>query len=259
MFGNKIIGIDFDVSLDKHYLAIVEDVDDPLKIGRVKARVDWLFGDIPLADIPWANPKHTMFFGTGGMCGQFSVPKSGSLIELWFNDNNVYAPEYRHLQELSQDVRDELQKEYHGTHILGFDGDEDLKMYYTRGKGLTFYLKGSRVNIAADKSITIEHDQTASIIELRGGVITINSDSQVNTTAGTRIHESSSEVWVDGKTTKLGHSPQYSALLAEPMFELLSAMASSIDAKMYPTPGVTSALVEQMKKLIISDTVKVSK
>ena len=259
MFGNQIIGIDFDVSLDKHYLAIIEDVNDPLKIGRVKARIDWLFGDIPVADIPWANPKHTMFFGTGGMAGQFSVPKVGTIIELWFNDNNIYAPEYKHIQELSKDVRDELQKEYLGTHILGFDGDEDLKMYYTKKKGLTFHLKGSRINIAADKTITIEHDTTSSIIELRGGTITMSSDSQVNVTAGTRIHESSSEIWVDGKTTKVGHNPQYSAVLAEPLFQLLTAMANTLDAKMYPTPGVTSALVEQMKKLIISDTVKVSK
>lgn len=259
MFGNKIIGIDFDVSLDKKYLAIVEDVDDPLKLGRVKARIDWLFGDIPTADIPWANPKHTMFFGKGGMGGQFSVPKPDSIVEIWFNDNNIYSPEYRHIQELAADVRDQLQKEYLGTHILGFDGDEDLKMYYTKQKGLTFYLKGSRINISNDKSITIEHDETSSIIELRGGTITMTTDSQINSTAGTRIKESSSEVWIDGKTTKLGHSPQYSAILAEPLFVLLKAMAENIDAKMYPTPGATSSLVEQMKKLIISSTVKVSK
>ncbi len=255
----KLTSIDFDVELEKKYLAIVEDVDDPLKIGRVRARIDWLFGDIPTEDIPWANPKHTMFFGKGGMCGQFSVPKKGSLIEIWFNDNNLYAPEYRNIQELAEDVRDELAKEYLGTHILGFDGDEDLKMYYTKEKGLTFYLKGSRINIAKDKSITVEHAETSSIIELRGGTITMTTDSQINMTAGTRIKESSSEVWVDGKTTKVGHSPQYSAVLGEPLFQLLSGMANTIDAKMYPTPGVTSGLVEQLKKLILSETVKVSK
>jgi hypothetical protein len=259
MFGNKQTGIDFDPALDKKYVGIVEDTDDPLRMGRVKARVDWLFGDMPAADIPWANPKHTLFFGKGGQCGQFSVPKKGSVVEIWFNDNNIYAPEYRNIMELADDVRDELAKEYSGTHILGMDGDDDLKMYYTRGKGLTFYLKGSRVNISNDNSITIEHAGTSSIIELRGGTITMTTDSQINMTAGTRIKESSSEVWIDGKTTKVGHSPQYSAVLGEPLFQLLSAMANTIDAKLYPTPGVTSALVEQMKKIIISDTVKVSK
>ena len=259
MFGNKIIGINFDVELNKHYLGIVEDADDPLKLGRARIRVDWLFGDIPTEDIPWANPKHAMFFGTGGLGGQISIPKKDAIVEVWFNDNNVYSPEYRCIQELSKDVKDELAKEYDGTHILGFDGDVDLKMYYTKTKGLTFYLQGSRINIGVDKKITIEHDGTSSIIELQGGTVTMTTDSQINMTAGTRIKESSSEVWVDGKTTKLGHTPQASAVLGEPLFQLLSFMASSIDAKMYPTPGATASMVEQMKKVILSDTVKVSK
>lgn len=251
--------IDFDRRFEKKYLGIVEDVDDPLKIGRAKVRIQWLFGDIPTEDIPWANPKHTMFFGQSGMAGQFSVPKVGSIVEVWFNDNNEYAPEYRNIQELATDVKNELAKEYHGTHIIGFDGDEDLKMYYTKEKGLTFHLKGSRVNLAKDKTITIEHDETSAIIELRGGTITMTSDSEINMTSGTRIKETSSEVWVDGKTTKLGHSAQYSSVLGEPLFQLLLAMANTIDAKLYPTPGVTSGLVEKMKKLTLSETVKVSK
>ena len=259
MFGNKIVGIDFDVALEKKYLGVVEDIDDPLKIGRVKARIDWLYGDIPVDDIPWANPKYSVFFGQNGFAGQFSTPKVGSLIEIWFNDNNIYAPEYRTIQELAADVKTELQKEYKGTHIIGMDGDVDLKMYYTKTKGLTFYLGGSRINIGADKTITIEHDQTASIIELQGGTIRMTSNSEINLTAGTRIHDISAEIWVDGKTTKLGHEPYYSAVLGESLFILLSAMAETIDAKMYPTPGITSSLVEQMKKLILSDTVKISK
>lgn len=259
MYGNKITGIEFDFDLNKKYLGIVEDMDDPLRLGRVKARIQWLFGDIPTADLPWANPKHSVFFGQGGLCGQFSIPKKDAIVEIIFNDNNIYAPEYRNMQELAQDVKDELAKEYAGTHILGFDGDEDLKIYYTKGKGLTMYLKGSRINISNDKSITIEHDETSSIMEFRGGVVTMTTDSEINMTAGTRIHDASSEIWVDGKTTKLGHSPQYSALLGEPMFQLLSSMAETIDAKMYPTPGVTKSLVETMKKLIMSSTVKVSK
>ena len=256
---NNLTDINFDEELEKKYLGIVEDVDDPLRIGRVKARIDWLFGDIPAEDLPWMNPKHAMFFGTGGQCGQFSVPKVGSMIEIWFNDNNIYSPEYRCLQELSKDAKQMLAKEYHGTHLLAIDGDEDLKVYYTKSKGLTLQLKGSRVNIANDKSVTIEHDETSSIIELRGGTITVTSDSQINMTAGTRIKETSSEVWVDGKATKLGHTPMYSSVLGEPLMALLLALANTIDAKLNPTPGVSSGLVEQMKKLILSDTVKVSK
>lgn len=259
MFGQRQTGIDYDFDLDKKYLGIVEDSEDPLKLGRAKIRIDWLFGDILTEDLPWANQKHASFFGKGGLAGQISVPKKDSIVEIWFNDNNLYSPEFRSIQELAQDVKDELRKEYQGTHILGFDGDEDLKMYFTKKKGLTFHLKGSRINIAPDSKITIEHAESASMIELVGGIIRITSDSQINMTAGTQIKETSTEVFLDGKIVKLGHTPQNSAVLGEPLFQLLYAMASSIDAKMYPTPGLTASLVENMKKLILSDTVKVSK
>ena len=248
-----------DIKLVKKYLGVVVDNRDPIKIGRCKIRIDWLHGSIPTKDLPWANPKHPIFFGMGGQAGSISIPKKNAIVEVRFNDGDQYAPEYSLMQELADDVKEELLKEYDGTHILGFDGDEGLKMYYTRTKGLTFFLNDSRINISPDQSITIEHAETSSIIELRGGTITINSDSQVNVTAGTRIKNSSQEVWADGRITKLGHQPQYSAMLGEPMFLLLKLMAQTIDAKLYPTPGLIATAVEQMKKLILSETVKVSK
>ena len=258
--GNGINrGIDFDVDLSKRYLGIVEDVDDPLRLGRVKARISWLFGDIPAADLPWTCPKYSMFFGKDGLAGAFSTPKLNSIIEIEFNDNNIYAPEYHIIQELAQEVKDELAKEYLGTHVWGMDADADLKVYYTNNKGYTLFLKGSRINIANDNTITIEHATTSSVIELRGSTITMTADSQINSTAGTRIKQTAKEIWIDGAITKIGHAPQYSMCLGEPIFMVLKMMAETIDAKQYPTPGVTVAMVEQMKKLCLSDTVKVSK
>ena len=263
MFGNNpppSTAADYDYNLDKKYLGVVEDVDDPLKLGRAKVRVEWLFGkEMPVEDLPWARPQYAMFFGQDGFCGQVSVPKVGAIVGVTFYNGDIYAPVYNGIIEYADDVLEQLQKEYFGTHIIGFDGDEDLKMYYTQGKGLTFYLKGSRVNISNDKSVTIEHADTSSIIELRGGTITMTTDSQINLTAGTRIKQSSSEVWADGKATRIGHEPQYAAVLGEPLFALLKGLAENIDAKMYPSPGVNAALVEQAKKITLSDTVKVSK
>lgn len=249
-----------DIKFNGKYIGIVEDINDPLKVCRCRIRVGFMHGkDIPTEDIPWANPKFSIFFGKGGQSGMTSVPKKGSIAEVTFSNGDQYSPEYELLQELADDVKDFLQKEYIGTHILGFDGDEDLKMFFTKEKGLTFYLKGSRINIGQDRAITIEHFETSSIIELRGGTITMTSDSQINATAGTRVKTTSQEVWADGKTTKIGHEPQYAAVLGEPLFALFELMASTIDAKLQPSPGLITSAVKQMKKLILSDTVKVSK
>lgn len=244
------------------HLGIVEDNQDPLRIGRCKIRLPRLHdpAKIDTEDLPWSFPKFPLFFGQSGKAGSMSVPKNGSIVTVELAEGDQYSPEYYHVQELAQDVKDELQKEYgDGVHIIGFDGDEELKMFHTPEKGLTFKLKDSYVNIGKDSAITIEHKETQSTIELRGGTITITSDSQVNTTAGTSIKDTSSEVWMDGKTTKVGHNPQYSAVLGEPLFAVLQGMAAIIDAKLFPTPNVAGSLVQQMKKLTLSNTVKVSK
>ena len=246
-------------NINRKYIGIVEDIEDPLKIGRCRVRIPFLFGDIPTDNLPWAYQKYSPIFGQGGQNGAVSIPKLKAIVEVTFNDGNLYSPEYKNLQELASDVKTQLQNEYAGTHILLFDGDEDLKIYYTISKGITIYLKGSTINISNDKSINITHADSQSMIELAGGIITINADSQINSTAGTRIQETSNEVWINGKITKLGTSPNYSAVLGEPLFLLLKIMANAIDAKLYPTPGVMSGLVEATKKFALSATVSVSK
>jgi hypothetical protein len=244
----------------KKFVGFIEDVDDPLLIGRCKVRIPFLHGkDYKTEDIPWAYPKYPVIFGKGGLAGSVSIPKKGAVVEVQFNEGSLIDPEYICILELEEGIKDILANDYLGTHVILSDKEEKLKIYYTKSSGLTIFFDSSFINIGQDNAILIEHKDTKSSIELRGSIITITSDSQINATAGTRIKTSSNEVWSDGKMTKLGHQPQYSAVLGEPLFMLLKTMASMIDKKLYPTPSVTSTIVEQMKKLVMSDTVKVSK
>ena len=247
------------MKLEETYIGIVEDIDDPLKRGRCKVRVNFLHGDIETEYLPWANPKPSTIFGQDGRGGSLSVPKLNAVINIEFRDGDLYKPEYTFIQELAKDVEEELNTEYDGTHIFAFDGDVNLKMFYTKNKGLTFDLDSSRINIATDNTITVEHKDSTSMIELNGGTITVTSDSQVNVTAGTRVKTEAQEVWNNGKITKVGHQPQYSAVLGEPLMALLSTLAQMIDVKLYPTPNVAGAAVQQLKQTILSDTVRVSK
>ena len=247
------------MKLNGTYLGIVEDINDDLKIGRCRIRVSFLHGDIvPTSELPWAYPEYTPIFGKGGQCGAVSIPKKGSIVKVTFQDGDIYHPEYAYLQELADDVKEFLKKDYDNTHVLLFDGDKNLNVYYVASTGLRIELQESYINIGNDSIITIEHKDTKSLIELSGGTITVNADSQVNTTATTSIVDSSNEVWSKGKVTKLGVTPNYSAVLGEPLFLLLSTMASAIDAKIYPTPGVMAGMVEQTKSMALSKTVMVS-
>ena len=240
------------------FMGVVIDSADPLKIGRCKIRVFGKFDDIPDSDIPWAFPKRNLSFGKGGGAGQFSYPKKDSVVSVKFNNGNLYSPEYYSIQELSEDLKKEISGSYENANSLIYDGDENLKVYYTQQKGLTLLLKDSRVNIGSDNAIIIEHKDTSAIIELRGNNITMTANSEVNVTGGTRVKVTSPEILVDGKETKLGHIPSYSAVLSEPLFAFLKTLSAAVDAKMYPTPGVFSSACAMAEELSTSKTVKIS-
>ena len=249
--------------IDKAYLGVVEDPNDDRKEGRCKIRIFGLHeDDIPTSDLPWSYPKQkSAYFGQDGQGGSISIPKKDSVVAVKFNNGNIYSPEYYTIQELAEDVKSELIKEgeYLGTHIVLFDGDEELKIWFTVNKGITLQLKESKVNIGQDKAITVEHADSSSSIELRGGEINITSNSTINLTSGSEIEASSNDVWINGNFVTVGHGPvKQPAVLGDNLFLCLTQLAAVIDAKYYPTPGVTSGIVNAYKSLALSQTVEIS-
>jgi hypothetical protein len=244
---------------EMEFLGVVVGNDDPKHIGRCRIRVFGKFDDIADDDLPWATPLRGLSFGKDGGSGQFSFPKKDAVVGVRFNNGNIYAPEYYSIQEIATDLKEEITGSYKNSHSLIYDDDEKLRMYYTQQKGVTIYLKESRINIANDNAITIEHKGTSAIIELRGNNITITADSEINLTGGSRIKATAPEVWVDGKETKAGHVPSYSMVLGEPLFAFLKTLASTVDAKLYPTPGAMSSACATAEQLTLSSTCKVSK
>lgn len=249
--------------IDKSFLGIVEDANDPAKEGKCRIRVFGIHGEeVPTKSLPWAYPKgKSLYFGEEGKAGAISIPKEGSTVSVKFDNGNIYSPEYFSIQELADDIKSELQKdsEYHGSHFLLFDGDEELKIWFTKEKGITMQLKGSRVNIGQDKAITIEHDQTQSIIELRGSEINITADSKITATSQSKIELNSNNIWVNGNKVKVGpNEVKGAAVLGDQLAILLTAMASAIDAKFPPTPGATAGTVESMKQLYLSKSVNIT-
>jgi len=61
------------VDRSRTYIGVVEDNEDPKKLGRVRARVLDLFDDMPIDDIPWASPWKDL---NGN---EFNVPEKGKV------------------------------------------------------------------------------------------------------------------------------------------------------------------------------------
>ena len=242
-----------------HYLGVVVNNADPEFRGRAKIRVFGLFDELEDADLPWSHQRFEMSYGLGGGSGRMSVPKLGSVVHVQFNNGNYYSPEYKAIQELSPDLIEEVRASYDGAHSVIYDGIERLKMYYTVEKGFVIDLKESKIIIRNDNSILITHADDSSSIELKGGKITKYADQEIENTAVTRIKHSSEEVWMDGKTTNLGHSPVFSAVCAEPLWDFLKKLAIAVDSKMTATPSVNSTLASSFEQLATSQTVRVTR
>jgi hypothetical protein len=69
----------------------------------------------------------------------------------------------------------------------------------------------------------------------------------------------SSESILNGSTsTKLGPSPQYSAVMGEPLWAFLKMLASAVDAKLPSTPSAMASQAEAFESLSLSKNVKIS-
>jgi hypothetical protein len=154
--NHDISNRDLDDLRDKQFLGVVELIDDPRKEGRARVRVYSIHDDLDAADIPWAYPKNkALFFGQAGKAGSISIPKVGSIVAVKFDNGNPYSPEYFAIHELAQDVKDELNTEYEGSHIILFDGDQELKIWFSATKGLTLVVKDASINLK-NEVITIK-------------------------------------------------------------------------------------------------------
>lgn len=72
---------------DGYFVGEVVANDDPEKKGRIKVKVKNLFGNVPVSDIPWANPNFTY---TSDTLGIVFIPKIGSLAVVKFNRSSYY-------------------------------------------------------------------------------------------------------------------------------------------------------------------------
>jgi hypothetical protein len=242
------------------WLGPVVDNDDPEKLGRCRIKVFSLFDDIPDESVPWAFPvTNSVFAGGAGGFGSLSIPKIGAIVRVQFSEGNLYSPEYYGIQTINRAMQSDISDTYLNSHVLAYDEDEEMKVYYTPGNGMEIFHKDSHITINPDSSITIEHKDSQSIIELVGTTINITANSTINITSNSLIKAESTEVNMNGSaTTKLGPAPMYSAVLAEPLWAFLKMMAGAVDAKLPSTPGVMVGAASSFEQLSTSKNVKVS-
>lgn len=172
------------------WIGEVVDIEDPLKIGRVKIKVFGKFDQIPTEHIPWAYPANNTTAGSATGGGFFSVPKKGSLVAVRFDNGNIYHPEYTFIQKISAEVKAEIENSYANAHIIVYDTvtEGKLKIFFTEEKGLMLDYKETQINIKNDKSILIKTASGDSKVEiLDDGKMNITQKSDITIKTDTNV------------------------------------------------------------------------
>jgi hypothetical protein len=260
----------------KYFIGKVVDNDDPEREGRCRVEVFGMFNGLSANELPWASPGgRKMFAGGDGGFSDISIPKIDSFVQVRFVEGDILNPEYVAIQNINPAVQAEIEGSYLNSHVIAYDNDEELKIFYTPAKGVEIFLKRSHVTINSDASITIEHADSESIIELVGPNINITASSSVNITANSSVNIAanssvnitasslisgeSTEVAMNGlAATKLGPAPVFSAALSEPLWAFLKVLAAAVDAKIPLTPGVFADQATTAEQLATSKNVKIS-
>ena len=243
---------------DNDWLGVVVNIKDPTFSGRAQIRVFGLLDGISDEHLPWAVPiNSTVFAGDGA--GSISVPKIGQIVRVQFNNGDIYATEYTSIQNIDTELIKRIKDDYEGTHVLAYDPVEELTIIFQKGSGIQIYYKESYFQITPDTLVTLSTPNGDSIIQMNADVINVTTKNEVHVAAASVAEVTADEVIVNGaQATKVGPGPYSHAVLAEPIWALLSTMATALDAKYPATPGVNAGLVEAAKQSATSTNVMIS-
>ena len=213
--------------LHKSFLGEVMDVEDPLFKGRIKVKVYGKFDDIPVEDMPWSHPGMNLSGGSDSGGGFFSVPKVGSIVSIKFDQGNIYHPEYFFNQEISDEVKTEVEASYANAHVLVYDTvtEGSLKIFFTEGKGLMLDYKESQINIKPDMSIIVQNASGNGQLEmLDDGTLNITQTNMINIKTDADINIECQNAIIDhASSIELGKGATEHLVLVDKMMTLFNS------------------------------------
>lgn len=132
--------------IDKTYIGFVEDNDDPKKLGRVRIRVMDVFDNIPVEDIPWAQPWKDLNGNT------FNVPEKGKVVMVVFDQGDQNRPEFIYSDHYNINLEKKLES-LSGSNYTSMKSvifDHKTQIYVNDDEGLKIDHKYNNLNITED-------------------------------------------------------------------------------------------------------------
>lgn len=150
------------VDRTRTYIGVVEENQDPKKLGRCRVRVIDIFDNIPKDDIPWASPWKDL---SGN---EFNVPDIGKILTVIFESGNIYKPEYIYAEHFNINLENKLKNlsndDYLSMKSLFFD--HSTQIYRNNSEGLRLDHEYTNINLDKNGNILLNLRDNKSIITL---------------------------------------------------------------------------------------------
>lgn len=243
---------------DKKWLGrVIQREDENLKEGRIKVRIFGLYDELDDNVIPWCYPGNISTSSSESGGAFYSVPKLDSIVEVEFLSDDPYSPVYIRQLHLSEEVKAEIDGDA-DAQVLWYDVENKMKVFYSKKKGIIFNLDETFFNITADNEIVIKNNGNVNSIKLNNEGRTILKADHVEVVANDECEITTPTLNLRGSDTNIGAAPEFSGVLAEPLWAFLKVLASACDQKWPSSPGVLSSAAEQAEIASTSRTVKTS-
>ena len=153
------------------YRGIVTDTEDPLKMGRIKARVPDVLGEEPSG---WALP--CVPFAGDGM-GFYALPGNDARVWIEFEQGDPDYPVWTGCWWGSQDeLPDEAGQEPYKKVVIKTDGGHLISLDDSGSGEITIQTSGGQKIVMNSTSIKIDNGSNATI-ELSGPKVAVNNDA----------------------------------------------------------------------------------
>jgi len=149
------------VEANKTYIGVVEDNQDPDRIGRVKIRVMGVFDDFDAESIPWATPWKDL---NGNLS---NIPEKGKVVIVVFDQGNSDSPEFIYAEHYNINLENKLKslsiEDYTSMKSLIFD--HKTQIYVNDSEGLKIDHKYNNINIT-ENSLNLNLKDNSSTINI---------------------------------------------------------------------------------------------
>lgn len=191
------------------WIAEVISISDDLRMGRIKASVYSKFDGLPPESIPWAIPSHSGFGGASN--GVHDLPKVGSMVEVTFENGDLYSPVWRHMPFYSGAFKGKIDaledSDYENGKFLMYDDSSKAYIYNIPSYGLVIATvsddeSGNRISILKGGSILASNEH-GNKIEVAKDFIRASIGDQMS------IHMTKDGIALGGDVKEAFHSMLY--------------------------------------------------